>query len=689
MLTTWVARFVVENGRVTEEGGRLRLFQRRRLDEPEVDLHVLAEPTGAKGDDLGAQALDAIGRLFLQDRLSLTGGIVRALHSTHQTLLDWNRRSIPREQVSIGVTSAVVSGHVVYLSQNGPSFVYYRHDDRLERLLPEDETAHTPLGEGEAEPLLRRFELIPGDIILAASLSLELLLDEDGLGELLKRGSDEALPQLYLLSRDLPAFALFAITCLESDGDDEEPADSETSSESLLAGLTADQPSLLTRQPVPLEPDPASPDRVSSEVRDSPPVPVLVAPAPLDISRPVVRLRNDGSIGRSDYARTTGSGPRLRLNFNQPRYAVLGAAVVLLFFVAAFTVPDLISEDEQQRLARRVESATVQLNAGLAEQDPGRKRQLLEEARLSASEALRIDPQHAIATDLRQQAVATLTAMDAIFDLGPMTTVTTLSRQITGEASIGSLAVSGVNAFLLDDRGGRVFAVSLASPGTPTVIYQAGQTYGATPAEAPRFMFWEGGEQTGRLLILDAERKLFEVRPGSPPNPLPLRRPNTWASFAGIAAYDGNFYVLDPQGNQVHRYLPAAAGFDSEPGAVLTSQTRLNDAQALAIDGDIYVLLRNGEVKRYRNGSDIGFSLGGIDRALKTPTAIVPVAGAEELFIADAGNKRIVVAGRDGVFRRQFVSNAITDLGSIAVDPSGATLYVVVGDALLSAPIVR
>ena len=38
-------------------------------------------------------------------------------------------------------------------------------------------------------------------------------------------------------------------------------------------------------------------------------MPVLVGPPPLDISRPVIRLRNDGSLGRGEYARTTsGSG---------------------------------------------------------------------------------------------------------------------------------------------------------------------------------------------------------------------------------------------------------------------------------------------------------------------------------------------------------------------------------------------
>src|SRR5256885_699618 len=121
---TWVARFVVDHGQVTEEGGHLRTFPRRRLDEPDTDLHVLAEPSGPNAADLGAQ------------------------------------------------------------------------------------------------PLVRRLALDPGDLVLAASLSLESRIDADMLDALLTRGTEEALPEIYLLTRDLPTFALFAISCVD-DGTEE------------------------------------------------------------------------------------------------------------------------------------------------------------------------------------------------------------------------------------------------------------------------------------------------------------------------------------------------------------------------------------------------------------------------------------------------------------------------------------
>jgi hypothetical protein len=331
-----------------------------------------------------------------------------------------------------------------------------------------------------------------------------------------------------------------------------------------------------------------------------------------------------------------------------------------------------------------IASAHGHLAAAGAEEDPARKRQLLEETRRLASEALRIDSLNTVASDLRQQATASLTAMDAIFDLGPPTTITTLGRQVTGEVSLQAMTIAAGNAYLLDGRGGRVVAVPLDG-GPPAIIFEEGVSYRATPAKKPLFFTWEGNQTLGRLLILDADRKLFEVRPGSSPEPLPLRRTNTWSSVAGLAAYDGNLYVLDPAGDQVHRYLPAAVGFDSEPSTVVGSQD-LRDAQGLAVDGDIFVYFKNGALRRYRGGIDLGFSLGGID---KQPKTLSGMAVVDEVYLADSTTKRVLVAAKDGTFRRQLVSNAFTDLRALAVDPTGGTLYVVVGDALLSAPIVR
>jgi hypothetical protein len=184
-LRTWVARFVVDNGRVTEEGGRWY------IPAPAADDRTLTRTSCERvaPAELGAQALDA-GAFF--PRLSLTGGLVRALLSTHQTLLDWNRRSLPREQVSCGVSAAAVSGPVVYLAQAGPGLAFLRQAGILQRLRPAEE-AVAPLGEGEVEPSVRRIELAPGDLLLAASPALERISGPETLAAA-GASSEEALP---------------------------------------------------------------------------------------------------------------------------------------------------------------------------------------------------------------------------------------------------------------------------------------------------------------------------------------------------------------------------------------------------------------------------------------------------------------------------------------------------------------
>jgi hypothetical protein len=139
----------------------------------------------------------------------------------------------------------------------------------------------------------------------------------------------------------------------------------------------------------------------------------------------------------------------------------------------------------------------------------------------------------------------------------------------------------------------------------------------------------------------------------------------------------------------VHRYLPAASGFDSEPSLVLEGQSGLADATALAVDGDVYIGMEEGEVRRFRSGRPAAFELGGIDEPVDGAVDIAVLAPADEVYIADAANKRVVVASREGRFKRQLVSAAFADLRAIAIDAAASQLYVVTGNTLLTAPLPR
>lgn len=682
-LTTWVARFVVDNGRVTEEGKRLRSFQRRRLDEPDVDLHVLHEPNSDKAEELGTEALEAIGRSFLSDRLSLTGALTRALRETHATLLDWNRRSLPRDQAGVGITAALVSGSTVFLAQAGPSLVYLRRGSSLTRLEPTAD-ATQPLGEGNTDPALRKLELQAGDVLIASSLALQEVLSIQDLTQILARPTEDALPDLYLRTKDLPAFALFVISCY-----DEDPVETPVAPYPGVHREPRYAPARPEQVGFTLPPE-NEPWRPPSERRPTGNQPIMVypeKPKPVDISRPVVNLRNGRPANRNEYARTTGSDRRFNFDFTDRRLVQV-AAIVAVVLILIYFVPGLVQENRNERLDEFVSASQTAYIIALDEDDPAQRRFYLEETRRLANEALRIDATNTTANDLRTQAMTALQALDAVFDLSPMTSLLQLRTQITGAVALTGLTVNAGVAYILDSGGGRIIAVPLDGTAA-SILYEDGQTYGEAIARAPTEMVWDGNDFDGRLLILDAERKLFEVRPGTEPLPVPLRRTSTWSSVAAIATYEDRLYVLDPVGNQVHRYLPAAEGFDSEPESILGAGSVLTGAVDFVIDGEIYVLFSEGRMMRFSGGQPSDFNLGGIDRPITASGDLAILPAADELFIADTGNKRIVVAGTDGSFRRQLVANAMTDISAIGLDPTGAQLYIIVADELLTAPIVR
>jgi hypothetical protein len=144
----WVGRFAIVEGQPQEESPLLRSFPRQRADEEEDELYVLVEPASPGGKEYCGQLVDAIGRLYGQDALSMTGAVLRALQAAHQQLHDWNARALREHRVEAGVSCLTVQDRTAYLAQVGPSVADHVGDGRFTRIAPEDSAAE-PLGQPE------------------------------------------------------------------------------------------------------------------------------------------------------------------------------------------------------------------------------------------------------------------------------------------------------------------------------------------------------------------------------------------------------------------------------------------------------------------------------------------------------------------------------------------------------------
>jgi hypothetical protein len=212
----WVGQFSIVAGDTREEGPWTGLFPPRA--GLGVHLYVLVEPAGAGSAEVCQPLAAAIGRLFQQQRLSLTGGLLAALRGAHQQLRDWNQKSLRAHWVGAGATCLALSGGEAYLAQAGPSLAYFRQGERLVAVAPAGQPACEPIGTAEEfYPHFSRFSITTGDAVLLASSSLTTAVGEDTVAGLLSLPAGDVLPELYPRVRHLTDFAALLVAFLPSE----------------------------------------------------------------------------------------------------------------------------------------------------------------------------------------------------------------------------------------------------------------------------------------------------------------------------------------------------------------------------------------------------------------------------------------------------------------------------------------
>ncbi len=209
----WVGQFCIIDGEAREEGPWTGLFPPRAGRG--VHLYVLVEPASASSGEACQPLAAAIGRLFQQQRFSLTGGLLTALREAHQQLQDSNARSLREHWVGAGATCLALRGEEAYLAQAGPSLAYCRQGGRLTVVAPPGPPAYQPIGMAEEfYPHFSRSLVAAGDAVLLASSSLASAVGEDIVAGLLSLPVHDLLPELYLRVRHLDNFAALLVAFL-------------------------------------------------------------------------------------------------------------------------------------------------------------------------------------------------------------------------------------------------------------------------------------------------------------------------------------------------------------------------------------------------------------------------------------------------------------------------------------------
>ena len=367
----------------------------------------------------------------------------------------------------------------------------------------------------------------------------------------------------------------------------------------------------------------------------------------------------------------------------------LGAMLLILAVVAGvLLVPELLEDSERNRFEQRLEEARRGLTAAALSNDPAASRAELDLARAAVEEALALRPLDDAGLALQQEVAATLLQANAIIQPADLALVLDFSERVAPPLALATVQIGGDTAYLLDESGGRIFALALAG-GEPATIYRAGERYPllfqfrGPEAAAPLAMQWSSDERGVSLTILDANRWLFRYTPAAGVEALELPEAATLGSTDALAVHDGELYLLDVAGGSIWRYPFLSDGSLGTASAAIR-RTELTAAASLLVAEAIFVAGADGRIRRFENGLEQPFSLLELDRSLLVPASLAVGQLSGLIYAVDRGNNRVLILTPAGELLAQLRDDLLVGVRGVVPDEANGRLYYVTVDALLT-----
>lgn len=150
------------------------------------------------------------------------------------------------------------------------------------------------------------------------------------------------------------------------------------------------------------------------------------------------------------------------------------------------------------------------------------------------------------------------------------------------------------------------------------------------------------------------------------------------ADLGVISKYLDFIYTL--QDNTIIRYSIEDGVLT---GTTWTQNDDLVGARSMAVDVSIFVLSNNDELLRFTTGEEDDFTIEGLDKGLRDAVKVVTDTDLENMYIVDAGNKRLLVLSEEGVLQKQYIPTDVAlwnDMKDVAINPDETVAYVLAGD---------
>lgn len=162
-----------------------------------------------------------------------------------------------------------------------------------------------------------------------------------------------------------------------------------------------------------------------------------------------------------------------------------------------------------------------------------------------------------------------------------------------------------------------------------------------------------------------------------------IQKDSQWGNLVSVVSFGGNLYLLDTTHSRVWKYIATETGF-TDMKEYLNPDTLpdLSQANSMAIDGSVWLGSANGKLWKFTGGKEDTFIPQGVDPAFGKKLIMYTSDEANNLYVLDADNNRVVVLQKDGTYLSQYAWSDPMKATGLAVSESGKKLYLLAAGKL-------
>jgi hypothetical protein len=383
--------------------------------------------------------------------------------------------------------------------------------------------------------------------------------------------------------------------------------------------------------------------------------------------------------------------------------ALMTVALIIPLIVLFTVVMTRIQYDRAKTLqhTNAVSQAQYLYDLAVRQEDAQLKRDDLYRAMTVIDQGLALTPDNTDLQDLKRRAQHQIDQVEGVEPIYAFAKLYFFEEGATSAADSSRIVVHGKDVMVLRRGSDRVYRFYLNDVGDalqpveadPVIARRGDVIDGVTVSDIIdlNYMANEGSQSLARFIALDRSGNLLSYDANRGMRAQPVGNADLWLSPQAIGSFYGNLYVLDPLLGRLFKYLPSNNEYVKTPLDYFDAAlgVDLTGAVDMAIDTNVYVLFADGTIKKYNNGQAVDFGMRGFYGTMRSPVAIYVSGGQTEgavgyVYVADAGNSRVLQFSKDGDFIRQFRAMEsepyMNNLSGLYVDEAERRMFLVSGD---------